>query len=140
MCRHPPLYVSAMGSVELSFLQIRNPDFCLVRMPRASISIFLSTFDIGRARRGLIEASSATKIIAGRACSDLMNVEMAWLAMIVEKGHASFYHIGYIIECTYSFKISLSLGKINITKLLLLSSTKNSHRSIKKNNKKIEET
>lgn len=129
-----------MGSVELSFLQIRNPDFCLVRMPRASISIFLSTFDIGRARRGLIEASSATKIIAGRACSDLMNVEMAWLAMIVEKGHAGFYHIGYIIECTYSFKISLSLGKINITKLLLLSSTKNSHRSIKKKNKKIEET
>lgn len=129
-----------MGSVELSFLQIRNPDFCLVRMPRASISIFLSTFDIGRARRGLIEASSATKIIAGRACSDLMNVEMAWLAMIVEKGHAGFYHIGYIIECTYSFKISLSLGKINITKLLLLSSTKNSHRSVKKKNKKIEET
>lgn len=129
-----------MGSVELSFLQIRNPDFCLVRMPRASISIFLSTFDIGRARRGLIEASSAIKIIAGRACSDLMNVEMAWLAMIVEKGHASFYHIGYIIECTYSFKISLSLGKINITKLLLLSSTKNSHRSVKKKNKKIEET
>lgn len=129
-----------MGSVELSFLQIRNPDFCLVRMPRASISIFLSTFDIGRTRRGLIEASSATKIIAGRACSDLMNVEMAWLAMIVEKGHAGFYHIGYIIECTYSFKISLSLGKINITKLLLLSSTKNSHRSVKKKNKKIEET
>lgn len=129
-----------MGSVELSFLQIRNPDFCLVRMPRASISIFLSTFDIGRARRGLIEASSATKIIAGRACSDLMNVEMAWLAMIAEKGHAGFYHIGYIIECTYSFKISLSLGKINITKLLLLSSTKNSHRSVKKKNKKIEET
>lgn len=129
-----------MGSVELSFLQIRNPDFCLVRMPRASISIFLSTFDIGRARRGLIEASSATKIIVGRACSDLMNVEMAWLAMIVEKGHAGFYHIGYIIECTYSFKISLSLGKINITKLLLLSSTKNSHRSVKKKNKKIEET
>lgn len=129
-----------MGSVELSFLQICNPDFCLVRMPRASISIFLSTFDIGRARRGLIEASSATKIIAGRACSDLMNVEMAWLAMIAEKGHAGFYHIGYIIECTYSFKISLSLGKINITKLLLLSSTKNSHRSVKKKNKKIEET
>lgn len=129
-----------MGSVELSFLQIRNPDFCLVRMPRASISIFLSTFDIGRARRGLIEASSATKIIAGRACSDLMNVEMAWLAMIVEKGHAGFYHIGYIIECTYSFKISLSLDKINITKFLLLSSTKNSHRSVKKKNKKIEET
>lgn len=96
-----------MGSVELSFLQIRNPDFCLVRMPRASISIFLSTFDIGRARRGLIEASSATKIIAGRACSDLMNVEMAWLAMIVEKGHAGFYHIGYIIECTFIQDLTL---------------------------------
>lgn len=113
MCRHPLLYVSAMGSVELSFLQIRNPDFCLVRMPRASISIFLSTFDIGRARRGLIEASSATKIIAGRACSDLMNVEMAWLAMIVEKGHAGFYHIGYIIECMYMFIQDLTLLRQN---------------------------
>lgn len=42
-----------------------------------------------------------------------MNVEMAWLAMIVEKGHAGFYHIGYIIECMYIFIQDLTLLRQN---------------------------